>query len=239
MRKQYFLLIDTETTQDQLVADFGAIVIDRKGNILNQCAVLTGGIYTDPANHPLFFTSDSDPVWGKAHLDRRYETYRRMIKSGSRMIATVPAINNWLAKAAASYQPIMTAYNLPFDTHKCANTGIDLTLFNQSFCLWKASYTQWALTKAYKRMILECHGFNSPTEHGNMSYKTNAEMMARFVLDNPGLQDEPHTALEDLVFYELPILVKLLKQRSTKWLLNETRGFDWKTVQVRNHFKPI
>ena len=94
MKKSHFLIIDTETTQTDLVADFGAVVVDRRGNILNQCGVLTGGIFTDPATHPLFFTSDSDGIWSKDGQDKRYKAYRRMLKSGSRMIASVNAINN-------------------------------------------------------------------------------------------------------------------------------------------------
>ena len=238
--KYHYLLIDTETTQTDLVADFGAIVVDRKGNILAQCAVLVGGIFTDSVNHPLFFDPSAKPddFFAKASLARRYENYQRMLDSGTRMIASVNAINRWLARASASFNPILTAYNLPFDLNKCANTGIDLSLFERNFCLWRASFTQWAHTKAYRQMILDCHAFNAPTQFGNMSFKTNAEMMARFVTDNAELEDEPHTALEDLVFYELPILTKLLKRRSAKWCLTETNGFDWRKVQVRDWFKP-
>lgn len=237
--KNHFLIIDTETTQDSLVADFGAVICDRKGNVLNQCAVLVGGIFTDPTNHPLFFTSDNPgSIWSEAGKDRRYKAYKRMLRAGSRMIASVNAINNWLAKAAATYKPIMTAYNLPFDVGKCANTGIDLTLFPRNFCLWRAAYTQWAHTRAYRQMVLDCHAFNAPTEKGNMSFKTNAETMARYVLGQPSLEDEPHTALEDIIFYEMPILVKLLRSRSAKWCLTETAGFDWQAVQVKDWYKP-
>lgn len=238
MRKDHFLLIDTETTMDSLVADFGAIVINRKGEILNQCAVLIGGIFTDKDNHPLFFNNELDDNWNESSLIKRYDAYDRMLSSGSRMIASVNAVNLWLGKAAKQYQPILTAYNLPFDVSKCSKTGIDLTSFSRSFCLWKASYSQWAHTRRYRQMILDCHAFNSPTALGNMSYKTNAEMMARFATNNTSLDDEPHTALEDIVFYELPILKKLLKARSTKWLLTEPESFDWSKVQVKDWFKP-
>lgn len=238
MRRQHFLIIDSETTIDSLVADFAAVIVNRKGEIQNQMAVLVGGIFTDPANHPLFFNETSTDFWREANLEKRYAAYQRMLDSGSRMIAGVNAINNWLGKAAAQYSPILTAYNLPFDVNKSANTGIDLTYFGQSFCLWRAAFTQWAHTRAYRQMILDCHAFNAPTGHGNMSFKTNAETMARFVSENPDLENEPHTALEDIIFYELPILRKILKRRSTKWLLNDLKPFDWKTVQVKDWFKP-
>lgn len=238
MKPQYFLIIDSETTITDLVADFAAVVVNRKGEIQSQCAVLVGGIFTDPENHPLFFNQDSGEFWREANLEKRYAAYQRMLDSGSRMIAGVNAINLWLGKAAAQYAPILTAYNLPFDVNKSSNTGIDLTSFDTSFCLWKAAYTQWAHTRKYRQMILDCHAFNSPTKLGNMSFKTNAETMARFVLEQPNLADEPHTALEDIIFYELPILRRLLKRRSTRWILNELESFDWHKVQVKDWFKP-
>jgi hypothetical protein len=238
MKKQYFLIIDTETTQDELVADFGAVICDRKGNIVAQCGVMVNGIFTNPTDHPLFFDSSAPPsaLWSKASSDKRYDMYSRMIANGTRMVASIASINRWLDRAHAQYNPILTAYNLSFDLGKCANTGIDLTMLDRSFCLWNAAYTQWAHTKSYRNAVLAMHAFNAPTEHGNMTYKTNAETMTRFVVGNFLLEDEPHTALEDAVYYELPILQALLKKRSAKWLLNETQSYNWRDVQVRDWF---
>ena len=59
-KKQYFLIVDTETTQNDLVADFGAVIVDRKGKIITQCAVMVDGIFTDSENNPLFFDSRAD-----------------------------------------------------------------------------------------------------------------------------------------------------------------------------------
>lgn len=240
-KKTFFLLIDTETTTDSLVADFGALICDRKGNVHNQCAVLTAGIFTDYENHPLFCDPNKpiDSVWSLASRERRYKTYNAMVRAGSRMVASVNAINIWLGKAAAMYRPILTAYNLPFDRGKCQNTGIDLTFFTRSFCLWDASYTHWAHTKPYRKFALANHAFNPPTELSNMTIKTNAETMARFVLNSPTMPNEPHTALEDALFYELPILRKLCRRRPIKWLLNETESYDWRKMQVRDGYKPL
>lgn len=238
VNKVYFIIVDTETTQDNLVADFGAVVCDRKGNIVNQCAVLVNGIYTDFKEHPLFFTSDISGIWSMAGQDKRYKVYENMLLSGSRMLASVAAINSWLSKAKCQYDPILTAYNLPFDIGKCVNSGIDLTMFPRNFCLWSAAYTQYAHTRAYRALVLQLHAFNSPTELQNMTYKTNAETMARFTLGQPSLENEPHTALEDIVFYELPILLRLVRARSVKWLLHNVKAYDWRDVQVNEWFKP-
>ena len=234
-KKDYFLIIDTETTIDNLVADFGAVIVDRKGNIYAQCAVLVNGIFTDMQNHSLFYVEGSDPLWAKDSLDRRYAQYNEMVKNGSRMIASVNAINLWLAKAIGKYNPTLTAYNLSFDVNKCLNTGIDLTGFKNKFCLWYASADKWASTKSYRQFILNNHYFNNPTKHNNMSFKTNAEVMARFVTGEM-LEDEPHTALEDVIFYELPILVRLVQTTKKEKYLNP-KPYNWNDYQTKDHFK--
>jgi hypothetical protein len=234
-RKEYFLIVDTETTMDDKVADFGAVVVDRKGNIATQCGILVNGIFTDRENHPLFHNEDSADLWKRRNLDARYGKYSAMAANGQRMLASVPAINAWLAKVNARYAPVLTAYNLAFDAGKCANTGIDLEMFDKRFCLWYASYTKWAHTKNYRNFVLSVHAFNPPTKLQNMSFKTNAETMARFVLNDPTLPDEPHTSIEDAIYYELPILVELLKKSKGKSYL-EPASFDWRKVQVKDWF---
>jgi hypothetical protein len=72
-----------------------------------------------------------------------------------------------------------------------------------------------------------------------MSFKTNAETMARFILDEPDLIDEPHTALEDAIYYELPILKRLIATTKKKDFMNPNLAFDWRKVQLKNHFKAV
>lgn len=234
--KQHFLIIDTETTQDRLVADFAAVICDRKGKIENQCAVLVAGIFDNADAHPLFYTGDASPVFGKATLPTRYDRYGKMLGTGQRMLASVAAINRWLERAQGKYSPILTAYNLAFDNAACTNTGIDLTMFSERFCLWHAAANKWGSTKAYRQSILENVGFNAPTKHGNMTYHTNAEAMARFIV-GPDLPPEPHTALEDIIGYELPILRALVKRAPKKEYLDPP-PYNWKDYQVKTNFKP-
>lgn len=238
MKKYHFLLADSETTKDGMVADFGATISDRKGNIVTQCAVLIRGIYDSPVEHPLFYNDSMGDLWNKASLDRRYKAYQDMLDSGSRMLASIGALNNWLMMAKAQYDPILTAYNLPFDVGKCRNTGINLDYFHKRFCLWSASVTAYARTKKYRQFILENHLFKPVTKHGNMSYPTNADTMARFILGDNSIPPEPHCALEDVLGYEKPILDQLLKTKSVKWLLNSPKAYNWLDYQVRNNFKP-
>lgn len=242
-KKDYFLGIDTETTQDGKVADFGAVITDRKGKIYSQCAILVKDIYTNKEEHPLFHMfGDSGDMWSKAALPKRYAKYDAMVESGARMIASVSAINRWLDRAKAEYNPYLYAYNLNFDLGKCENTAIDLTMFaDRQFCLWYAAVSKWAFTKKYKEFALMVNAINPPTKpskefpHGNCSYKTNAETMTRFVTNQPFLENEPHTAIEDLLYYELPILNKLVQTtKKDKWI--NPPAFNWRDVQLRDHF---
>lgn len=238
MRKDTFLIVDTETTIRDTVADLGIIIVDKKGNILNSAAILVREFYLDKENSPLFHDTSADPLWGKANLPKRYAEYDAMLEDGRRMLASVPAVNRWLAKANAQYKPIVTAYNWAFDRSKLRNSGIDFDQFERSFCLWHHAADTWGRSKKYLQFVLDCHGFNKPTKLGNMSYKSNAEIMARFILNNPSLEDEPHTAFEDALDYELPILLALLKKKSTKKLLETVPGYNWRDYQVKDYYKP-
>ena len=147
-KADYFLIVDTETTIDDMVADFGAVVVNRKGEIMTQCAVLVLGIYNESKKHPLFHNEDSGELWAKRNLEKRYSAYNNMLDSGVRMLSGVGAINRWLDNVQGKYNPFLTAYNLNFDLGKCANTGIDLTMFaDRQFCLWYAAVEKWAFTK--------------------------------------------------------------------------------------------
>ena len=132
-RKQYFLIVDVETSIKDTVADFGAVICDRHGKIATQCAVLVQSVF---GVESLFFDKGKPGIWSAAGVSKRMNKYNAMLQSGSRMLASVAAVNRWLEKAAGKYNPTLTAYNLPFDADKCQKTGIDLNPFAARFCLW-------------------------------------------------------------------------------------------------------
>ena len=229
-KKQYFLIVDTETTIDSTVADFGAVVCDRQGRIVKQCAVLVKGEFDAKE---LFYDPKDNGFWGKQAAEKRRGAYVDMLNNGSRMMATVGAINRWLEQVRGTYNPTLTAYNLAFDTDKCAKTGIDLTIFSYRFCLWQAALGNICHMKKYKEFVLQNHVLTNRTEYGNMSIRTNAETVAGFLCGT--LTDEPHTALEDAIYYELPILVNIVNKKG--WL-EKVKPFDWRSWQAKDHFVP-
>lgn len=234
-KRKYFLVIDTETTQTDMVADFGAVICDKAGRIHKEIGVLVADFYTKKDSHPLFHMGDF--LGGAANLPARYAEYDAMLKNGQRMLASVAAVNKWLARANAEYSPVLTAYNLAFDRGKMRNSGIDCDMFKESFCLWHAAANKWANGRKYRQFVLDNHYFGNRTERGHMGYQTKADIMAKFLL-GPSYPDEPHTALEDARDYEVPILSALVKNTNPKEYMNPI-PYNWRDFALRDCFKPI
>ena len=228
-KRQYFAILDTETTIRDTVADIGIVIVDRKGTVYNKMAVMVKGQFDEVE---LFYDNRVGGIWSFNYCQEKRKRYNDMIASGNRQLASVGAINTWIQKAIAVYNPILTAYNLAFDVSKCHNTGIDLTGFQNRFCLWQAAVGNICDTRRYKEFVLNNHLFNKPTDKGNMTFQTNAEVVCGFITGT--LIDEPHTALEDAINFELPILVHILKKRDWQ---SKITPYDWNKFQVRNHFK--
>lgn len=227
-KKQFYAILDTETTMANTVADFAIIIVDRAGVIHNQCAVLINGHY---GNFELFHDKAANDIWGYAGLEKRKANYVKMLDSGIRMLASVNAVNKWINQAVGKYNPILTAYNLAFDKDKCKNTEIDLSVFTSEFCLWGAAVGNVCNTKHYKQFVLDNHLFNKPTAKGNMTFSTTAESVCGFI--KGGFEIEPHTALEDARDFELPILQKIITKKDWK---NKITPYVWNQHQVKDHF---
>ena len=228
-KKQYFAILDTETTIENTVADFAIVICDRQGQIFNQIAVMVKGHY---GTYELFHDKTANDIWGYEGLRYRQENYVTMLNSGKRMLASTNAINSWIQKAIGKYDPTLTAYNLSFDLDKCQKTGIDLDGFSNRFCLWQAAVGNICGSKNYRRFVLENHLFNKPTEQGNMTFKTDAESVCGFIRGE--FQKEPHTALEDARDFEMPILEAVLKKKAWR---DNIKPYSWREFQVKQNFQ--
>ena len=211
------------------VADLGIIIVDRQGKIHNQCAVLVSGHY---GTHELFHDKAANDIWGYEGLNRRKAMYADMLESGSRMLASVAAVNRWINQAIGKYDPILTAYNLAFDLGKCKNTGIDVTGFSSKFCLWQAAIGNICNSRRYREFVLQNHLFNKPTAYHSMTFSTTAESVCGFI--DGEFKAEPHTALEDARDFELPILQAIVAKRDWR---EKMVPYNWKQFQVKDHFK--
>ena len=106
MKKQHFyFLVDTETTKKQTVADFGGVVANRRGAIIEQFGSMVHGHF---GKVPLFSdpTADSSAFWSEQSANRRVKMYDDMLENGSRSISSVALINQWMAGINARYTPV-------------------------------------------------------------------------------------------------------------------------------------
>jgi len=211
--RHFYLIVDTETTKRGTVADFGAVLITKQGEIVERFGAM---VLNHFGSLPLFSdpTAPDSALWSEQSAKRREKDYYSMLDSGERSISSVGLINQWLAGINARYAPVLTAYNIAFDLGKCRNTRIDLGIFAQSFCLMKAAKRQIGTLAEYHDF---CHD-NGFLTLALRKPSMTADTMAKFIL-GASLEDEPHTALEDAQFYEAPILTKILESVTRKQLL--------------------
>jgi len=212
MNKHYYLIVDTETTKKQTVADFGAVVVDRQGAIVDQFGAMVLGHF---GKLPLFSDPSADPdaFWSEQSAHRRAKNYDAMLESGERSISSPALINQWLAGINARYAPILTAYNIAFDFGKCRNTRINLGIFNSRFCLMKTAKRKIGVLADYQQF---CYDNNLLTKKLRKPQMT-ADAMAKYIC--PEMPDEPHTALEDARDYEALILAYILRDTTRKQIL--------------------
>jgi len=229
-KKQYFAIVDVETTINNTVADFAMVVCDRNGVIVDQFAVLVKDNFD---TMDLFYIASNreGDMWSKKYAADKKEKYINMLNSGTRSMSSVAAINIYIARIIGQYNPIMTAYNISFDEGKCANTNIDLTGFADRFCLWAAAVGNICKSKGFRQFALDNHRFNKPTDKGNMTFQTNAEVVSGYLAGS--MSHEPHTALEDIVYFELPILKTIINKRGWK---EKLKSYSWNDFQVRDWF---
>ena len=211
MKKHTYLIVDTETTKYQTVADFGAVVMTRDGTIVEQFGAMVSGHF---GKMPLFSDPNADPdsFWSEQSAKRRAKHYDDMLECGERSISSPALINKWLERICGQHDPVLTAYNIAFDLGKCRNTKINLGIFGSRFCLMKAA-KQHFVNEEYMQF---CVANRRLTPTGLAS--TTADSMATYIVGND-LAPEPHTALEDARDYEAVILAKILETTTRAKLL--------------------
>ena len=114
-KKQFFAIIDTETTINDTVADCAIIICDREGVIYNQMAVLIKDHFDQ---FDLFYDKKATGLWSIEYAKEKRIKYNKMLNDGLRVMASNNAVNKWINQAIGKYNPILTAYNLPFDSAK-------------------------------------------------------------------------------------------------------------------------
>jgi len=215
--RHYYLIVDTETTQRGTVADFGAVIVTKQGEIVEQFGAMVLGHF---GKLPLFSDPSADPdaFWSEQSAYRRAKNYDDMLESGERSISSPALINQWLAGIKARYNPTLTAYNLAFDLGKCRNTRINLGIFGSRFCLMKSAKRKIGVLASYQDFCKARGLLTAKLKRPSMT----ADAMAKYIADTEysgSLADEPHTALEDARDYEAMILAYILRDTTRAQLL--------------------
>lgn len=231
--KQFYLIIDCESSIKGHCSDFGAIVVDRIGNLYESCAVLVHDFKNEELFHDPKAVAGS--LWCRQNLENRRLNYQKMLENGTRHYASVNAINIFLDKVIAKYgnNISLTAYNVAFDAQCCAKSKIDLSKFTKRFCLWYLACAIHASTKKYRQFVLDNHYFGNRTvKSKSITYWTNAEVMAHYV--QGFYSEEPHTAYEDCLSYEIPILLNCLKHKN--WCKFLDIPYNYRNYQLKDNF---
>jgi hypothetical protein len=211
--KHFYLIVDTETTKRNTVADFGAVIVTKQGEIVERFGAMVAGHF---GKMPLFSDSKADPdaFWSEQSAKRRAKNYDDMLECGERSISSPALINQWLVRVNAQYAPVLTAYNISFDFGKCRNTRINLGIFAERFCLLKAAKRKIGVLAEYQQFCQDRGFLTAKLRNPSMT----ADTMAKFILGD-SLEDEPHTSLEDARDYEAPILTHILRDTTRAQLL--------------------
>ena len=213
-KKHFYLIVDTETTNANMVADFGAVVVDRGGKVWAEFGALL---------------DDSDFHFALGSKKKVQAKYKRLMELGYRCDATVPYINNWLTFIRDTFNPSLTAYNIGFDMGKCRNTGINLDQFKSRFDMLKLAKTAIVETPEYKEWAI-AEDMLTPAL-GKPSAKADA--VAKYL--DPTLPDEPHTALEDARDYEALILSYCIHSPRTRAQILEDGAGNAKSKWTKNY----
>ena len=219
MKKKYTLIIDTETSMNQHVIDFAAVLVDNKGNVKTQCAVLVSDFFR---KEELFYNRDIG-VFGRKNLNKRMKAYENMLKTDVRLLRSAKSIQNWLDMLNEHYQPSITAYNLRFDMDMCENSGIVLPK-QKTFCLWQESCQLFAKRRGYVAFCLN-NNLLTPA----LNFSTSAETMFKYLSGNVDYI-EPHTALEDILTCELHIFNAMKRQKKAI----KSIPYNWRNHRLRD-----
>lgn len=208
MKKQYFIVVDTETANNlscPLPFDIGFAVVDRHGNIYETHSYIVYEIYCKERD-----------LMATSYYHEKLPQYEKEIKAGQRIIKSFWDIRKIFLDCMKRYNTnIVYAYNMNFDKKalNCDTEWICSPKLKRFFpndtefrCIWKmacdllmarTSYIKWAEKNGYVNA------------RGNIH--TNAEICYRYITKDLDFE-ENHTGLED-VLIENAILAYCYRQK--------------------------
>ena len=206
-RKEYFIVIDTETTntiEQPLPYDIGWCVCDRNGNIYEQHSFVVAEIFCDMKD-----------TMQSAYYAEKIPQYWEDIKSGKRTVASVWTIRKAFITDMKKYNiRKVGAYNMAFDK-RALNNLIRYTskswlrwwfpFGTEFFCIWSMACQVLLNRTSYIKFALQ-NGLISNADN----IQTSAECCYKYIRNKIDFE-ESHTGLED-VLIEVEILKECYRQ---------------------------
>lgn len=205
-RKKYFIVLDTETTnnlQDNLAYDIGYLVSDKKGNVYEKHSFMVSEMFFE--NKDLL-----QSAYYKEKLPKYWEDY----KNGLRQIASIYTIRKTMLADIKKYNiKDIYAYNSNFDTRALKNTYRYITKSKYRWflpyginvkCIWHIACQTLFLQKSFQNLAMMLHWVS---DKGNI--QTSAEVAYKYISQNYEFSED-HTALEDCEI-EKDILIRCFK----------------------------
>lgn len=206
-RKNYYLTIDTETTNgfdDPMVYDIGGCIHDKKGNVMETFSFI---IYET-------FCGMKD-LMASAYYAEKIPMYQEQIDKGERKIVKFATVKRHIKALCEKYNvKAIIAHNMRFDYRSTTRTQRYLTKSKYRFFL-PYGIPLWDTLKMAQDTICKqwtykewCYKNGYLTKNGRV--RATAEILYKYVSGDIDFK-ESHTGLED-VLIEKEIFAKCMAQ---------------------------
>lgn len=206
-RKNYYLTIDTETTNgfdDPIVYDIGGVVHDKKGNVMESFSFI---IYET-------FYGMKDLMQSAYYADK-IPMYQEQIDKGERKVVKFSTAKFYIKELCEKYNiKAIVAYNMRFDYRATTRSQRYITKSKYRFFL-PYGIELWDSMKMAKDTICKqwtykewCYQNGYLTKNGRV--RATAEIVYKYISGNHNFT-ESHTGLEDCMI-EKEIFAKCFAQ---------------------------
>ena len=205
MEKEFFVVLDTETTNsidDPLAYDVGFAVVNDEGRVFEAYSFVVAEVFLDKE------------LMENAYFKEKIPNYWKDIKAGRRTLAKLSTISRTLARIMKEYNTnIICAHNARFDYRSTNTTQRFLTSSKYRY-FFPYGVEIWDTLKMARKAFDDsqydefCYNNNYITKNGRKRY--TAEILYRFITNNLNFE-ESHSGLED-VLIEKEILAECLKR---------------------------
>lgn len=205
-RKNYYLMLDTETTNgldDPLCYDIGGCVIDKKGKVYESFSFVIYEIFADSALMECAYFADKIPQ------------YREDIKNGLRKMVRLSTARFYIVNLCKKYNiKAIVAHNAPFDYNSTTTTQRFITCSKYRYFLPYGVPLFDTLAMARDTIVKQkgyisfCEENGYLTTYGKPS--ATAENLYRYISGKHEFS-ESHTGLADCMI-EKEIFVHCLRQ---------------------------